>query len=157
MDRPPLFLRYVRRHMRGDACPLCGARVDPEWFRGYQVALKGSPAPVCDDCIDRHAPELVAARGAANALFGRPAAGAKGGANLKERLLDSVLERLGRIEQVVFIVRTAIAEPNIVAELTAVQAATILAAADRAAAGAENLIKQALADFSPPAAGPEEE
>jgi hypothetical protein len=67
-----------------------------------------------------------------------------------------VLERLGRIEQVVFMVRTALAEPNIVADLTAVHVATTLAAADRAAAAAENLIKQALADISPPAAGPEE-
>jgi hypothetical protein len=67
--------------MNADACPLCGARVDPEWLRGYRVALKGSPAPVCDDCIAHHAPELVAARGAANALIGRPAAGASGGKN----------------------------------------------------------------------------
>jgi ribosome-binding protein aMBF1 (putative translation factor) len=67
MDAPVLSLRYIRKRMEGCFCALCGDWTDG-LVRGYQVALDGSPAPVCEECVEYHAPELIAARGAANAM-----------------------------------------------------------------------------------------
>ena len=42
--------------LTNDPCALCGARTDPD---GVDLFLEESMALVCDECGDRHAPELV--------------------------------------------------------------------------------------------------